>query len=160
MSRTPMTALLLSGFMILIFIRLAAAQGGDVAVVVNPRSAVTNVSSVELRKLFGGEKRSWPGGTPIKVIVRMPGCHERLALLRLLGMSESEYKHYWTVQVLRGEADAEPLAVPSFGMVKEATVTFPGGIGLVDTQNIKPGMNLKVISVDKLLPGDVGYAIH
>lgn len=160
MHRKSMYAPLFVYLMGLLFIPLAGAQGGDVAVVVNPKSSVTNVSSADLRKIFAGEKRSWPGGVPVTLIVRLPGCHERQVLLRLLAMTENEYKQYWTTQVLRGEADAEPLAAPSFGMVKEAVTAFPGGIGLVDAQNIKPGLNFKVISVDKLMPGDAGYPVH
>jgi hypothetical protein len=70
----------------------AAAQDGDVAVIVNPNSTVTHLSLTDLRKIFAGEKRSWPGGIPIKLIVQPPGCRERRALLRLLGMSEQAYK--------------------------------------------------------------------
>ena len=65
-----------------LFLMRSVAQGTDVAVVVNPNSPVTNISSTDLRKILAGEKRSWPGGIPIKLIVRSPGCHERLVLLR------------------------------------------------------------------------------
>jgi hypothetical protein len=143
---------------ILTLSRRAAAQSADVAVIVNPASPVTNVSLADLRKMFAGEKRSWPGGVPVKLIVRGPGCLERLVLLRLMGLTESEYKQYWTAQVIRGEADAEPLAVPSLGMVKEAVKVFPGGIGLVDAISSKSGV--KVIKVDGHLPGEVGYPVH
>jgi hypothetical protein len=137
---------------------LASAQAVDVAVIVNPYSPVTNISSADLRKVFAGEKRSWPGGVPVKLIVRGPGCHERIVLLRLLGMSESEYKSYWTAQVFRGEADAEPFTVPSIGMVKEAAKVFPGAIGMADAESVKQGM--KVIKVDGKMPGDTGYPVH
>lgn len=138
----------------------AAGQSMDVAVVVNSNNSVTNISLADLRKIWAGQKRSWPGGAPIKLIVRGPGCRERLTLLRILGMSESEYKQYWTAQVFRGEADAEPFVVPSFGMVKEALKVFPGGIALADARDVKPGMDLKVIKVEGHLPGESGYPVH
>ena len=159
--RIPLKSLVilcLGCFVSSLFLPRAVAQGADVAVVVYRDSHVTNVSFTDLRKIFMGEKRSWPGGLPIKLIVRAPGCHERLALLRLMGMSESDYKQYWTAQVIRGEADAEPLAVPSFGMVKEAVKVFPGGIAMVDTLSAKVGM--KVIKIDGHLPGEPGYPLH
>jgi phosphate transport system substrate-binding protein len=140
------------------FLSQANAQGTDVAVIVNPNNSVANVTMADLRKIFAGEKRSWPGGVPIKLIVRGPGCHERMVLMRLLGMSESEYKQYWTAQVVRGEADAEPSIVPSSGMVREAVLVFPGGVGLVDAQSLKPGM--KILKVDGRVPGDPGYPLH
>jgi len=138
----------------------SAAQAGDIAVIVNPNNPVTNLSSSDLRKIFDGEKHSWPSGARIKIVVRAPGSRERLTLLRLLGISESEYKQYWTAQVFRGEADAEPLMVPSFGMVKEAALVFPGAIGLVCAKDLREGMNVKVLKVDGHMPGDPGYPLH
>lgn len=137
-----------------------SGQSRDVAVVVNPNNPVTNLSVIDLRKILSGQKRSWPGGTPVKIIVRGPGCLERVVLLRILGMSEGEYKQYWTSRIFAGDVDAEPMIVPSFGMTKEAANVFPGAIALVDTQSIQPGMNVKVIKVNGLMPGDSGYPVH
>jgi hypothetical protein len=136
----------------------ATSQADDIAVVVSPGNPATNISLGDLRKFFAGAKRSWPGDVPIKLVTRGPGCMERLVLLRLLKMSEGEYKQYWTAQVFRGEADTEPLVVPSVGMQKEALKIFPGAISLVNVGDVKPGM--KVIKVDGLLPGTAGYPLH
>jgi len=149
---------LLLGLAILSLARPCAAQGDEIAVVVNPGNAATNVSMSDLRKMFAGTRRLWPGGQPIKLITRGPGCPERFLLLKLLAMSESEYKQYWIAQVFRGEADAEPLVVPSVGMQKEALKVFPGGISLVTFRDLKPEM--KVLKVDNLLPGVAGYPLH
>jgi hypothetical protein len=151
-------ALLLACLSSLALMPQSQAQEVDVAVVVNPSSSVGNVSLADLRKIFSGEKRSWPGGSPIRLILRAPGCHERQVLLKLVRMSEADYKQFWTAQVFRGEAEAEPFAVPSFGMAKEAANTFPGAITLVDAHDVKPGM--KIIKVDGLLPGAEGYPLH
>jgi hypothetical protein len=158
--RRSVLALLLPLLTTLALITPGTAQEGAVAVIVNPRNSITDVSSSDLRKIFNGEKRSWPAGVRIKLIVLAPGSHERLVLLRLLGMSESEYKHYWAAQVFRGDVDSEPLTVPSFGMVKEAATVFPGAIALVDARDVKPGMPLKVIKLDGHMPGDVGYSLR
>src|ERR1700724_1702502 len=133
----------------------ASGQTGAVAVVVNEKNPVNNLSTPDLRKLFAGEKHSWAGGLPVKLFVRAPGAHERVVLLKLLGMSEGEYKYYWTAQVLRLETQAEPVALFSNGMQKEALAVFPGAIALVSVQDVKAGM--KVVKVDGHLPGDVGY---
>jgi ABC-type phosphate transport system substrate-binding protein len=135
----------------------AAAQA-DFAVVVHPENPIANLSRADLRKLLNGEKRTWPSGAPVKIIVRAPGCRERAALLKFLNQSESEYKQYWTAQVVRGEADAEPFVSPSLGMVLEAVRVLPGAISLVYIGDLKPGV--KVIKVDGLLPGAPGYPLH
>ena len=160
MIRSIVAVLALAILMPPIFAAHARAQNGDVAVIVNPNNSVTNLSLAELRRIFAGERHVWPGGTQVKLIVRAPGSHERGVLLRLMGMSESEYKQYWTAQIFRGNADVEPLSIPSFGMVKEAAVAFPGAIGLVDAHDLKPGMYLKVLKIDQHMPGEAGYPLH
>jgi hypothetical protein len=135
-----------------------AAQSLDVAVVVNSNNPLANVTLVELRNIFAGEQHSWPHGLTIKLIVRSAGCHERLVLLRLLGMSESEYKQYWASAVFRGDVSSEPVAVFSNGMQKEAIVAIPGAIALMDAYDIKPGV--KVVKVAGHLPGEPGYLLH
>jgi ABC-type phosphate transport system substrate-binding protein len=137
---------------------VAQVADADVAVVVNSNNPMATLSLGELRKIFAGEKRTWPAGSSIKLIVRAPGTHERLVLMKLLGMSEGEYKQYWTTQVFRGEASSEPVVVFSNGMEKEAVVAIPGAIALMEARDVKPG--IKVIKVDGLMPGSPGYPLH
>ena len=139
-------------------IAAAGAQTDDVAVVVSEKNHVANLTKPELRKIFAGEKRSWAGGQPIRLFVRAPGAHERAVLLKLLDMSESEYKKYWTAQVFRGEAQLEPVALFSNGMQKEALTTFPGAIALVNLQDVKPGM--KIVKVDGHSPAEREYPLR
>jgi ABC-type phosphate transport system substrate-binding protein len=134
------------------------AQTEDIAVVVSSSNPTTNLSMGDLRKIFAGTKHSWPGGQPIKLVTRGPACPERAIFLRLLAMSEGQYKQYWTAQVLRGEADAEPLIVPSVGMQKEALSLFPGAISLVNLRDVKPGM--KIIKIGGQMPGMAGYPLR
>jgi len=133
----------------------AAAQTGRVAVVVNEKNPVNNLSALELRKLFAGEKRDWAGGLPVKIFVRATGANERVVMLKLLGMSESEYKRYWAGEVYRGEAQAEPVGLFSNGMQREAVMLYPGALALVNVQDVKLGM--KVVKVNGHMPADAGY---
>jgi ABC-type phosphate transport system substrate-binding protein len=157
MKPKSIATLLVVGLSALAHAQSVSAQA-DVAAVVNARNPTVNVSLAELRRIFAGEKHSWPSGQRIKLVVRAPGSHERLVLLKLLGMSEAEYKQYWTAQVFRGEADTEPFTVPSVGMQREAVSTFPEAITLVDATDVKPGM--KVMKVDGHMPGESGYPVH
>ncbi len=134
------------------------AQSNDVAVVVNPNNPLANVTAAELRDIFAGERHAWPRGLTIKLIVRSAGCHERLVLLKVLDMSESEYKQYWAAAVFRGDASSEPVAVFSNGMQKEAIVAIPGAIALMDANDVKPG--IKIVRVAGHLPGEPGYLLH
>jgi phosphate transport system substrate-binding protein len=154
--KTSMSIRLLSCLLAVLMQSPVANQ--DIAVVVNAKNPVSNVSRSELRKIFAGEKRTWAGGLSIKIITRAPESYERIVLLRLLGMSEREYKQYWIGQVFQGDAQAEPAAVFSNGMQKEAISSFVGAIALIDTKDVKPGM--KVLKVDGHLPGELGYPVH
>jgi len=152
-----MSGPLLLGVAIFFCVPPTTAQTNDIAVVVNSGNPVSNLTLAELRKILTGAKRSWPRNLPVTLITRGPGCEERLALLKILAMKEGEYKAYWAAQVFRGEADAEPLVVPSVGMQKEALKIFPGGISLLNVGDVKPGM--KVVKIDGLLPGAAGYPV-
>ena len=156
--KTSLTILLLNCLLGAALVQIPLAQEQGVAVVVNPKNPVSDITKSELRKIFAGEKRTWPGGLSIKLIVRVPGSYERVVLLRLLGMSESEYKQHWISQVFHGEAQAEPVALFSNGMQKEAIAAFPGAIALVALGDVKPGM--KVLKVDGLLPDAPAYPLH
>jgi hypothetical protein len=135
-----------------------AHPGTVVAIVVNNKNPVTNITASDLRKLFTGEKRFWPGGLAVRLFVRAPGAYERVVLLKLLGMSEGEYKAYWTARVFRGEAQTEPVALFSNAMQKEALTIFPGAVALIDFQDVKPGM--KVVKLDGHSPGEAGYPLN
>jgi len=150
--------LLLYGMAALTAPVLAIAQNLDVAVVVSESNHVSAVTLAELRKVFAGERRSWAVGMPIKLVVRAPGSHEHVAVLKLLGMSESEYKQYWISQVFRGEADSEPMSLPSVGVQMEALTIFAGAITFVSMQDVQRGM--KVIKVNDHMPGEAGYPLH
>jgi len=95
---------------------------------------------------------------PIKLFVRAPDAHERAVLLKLLGMSESDYKNYWTAKIFRGEVQSEPIALFSNGMQKEAIKAYPGAVALVNMQDVKPGM--KMVKVEGHLPGEEGYPFN
>ena len=153
---TTMLAMILSASLVCAW--PARAQNVDFAVVVNVKNPVTNLTVADLRNLFGGEKRTWPGGAPVKPFVRGIGTEERRTVLKLLGMSESEYKQHWISQVFRGNAQAEPPTLPSNGMQKEAVAAFPGGIALMNSLDVKPGM--KVVRVNGHLPGELPYPLH
>ena len=135
----------------------AQAQTADVAVVVNPKNAVANLTMSELRRLFAGETRTWHDGTPVRLIMRAPVAHERDVVLRLLGFSEGGYAQYWTMHAYRGEGPA-PVAVFSNGMQKEGVTAIPGAIAMMDVRDVKAG--LKVVKIEGKLPGEDGYPLH
>jgi len=133
----------------------AAEASNDLAVVVNSRNLVSNMSEAELRRIFAGERLSWAGGVPIKLFTRTPGSPERACMLNLLHMTESEYHDYWNAR--QNLAAQEPVPLPSSGIQREAIQAFPGAIAIVEFRDVKSPM--RVIRVDGRLPNERGYPL-
>jgi ABC-type phosphate transport system substrate-binding protein len=150
----PLLLLLLTGF----GASPAKGQSGAIAVVVADKNPTINLRASELRQIFAGEKRTWSNGIAIKIFVRGSGTLERKALLGVLGMTELEYGQYWKSQIFRGEAQSEPIALPSNGMQREAVLAYPGAVGLVSVEDVRSGM--KVIKVNGRVPGEPGYSLR
>jgi hypothetical protein len=131
----------------------------DVAIVVNPKNPVTNVSSSELRNIFRGEVQHWKSNIPIQILIRAPQAKERVVVLReLLGLSEAEYKQYWISKVYRGEVVSPPVEVHSNAFAAQGVRALPGAIACMKMRDVPP--SVKVLRIDGLLPGDKGYPLH
>jgi ABC-type phosphate transport system substrate-binding protein len=134
------------------------AGATDIAVVVNPLNPVDSISSIELRKIFAGEKQSWSPSLAVFVMVRASQARERDVLLnQVLKMNESEYKEHWVKKIYSGEVQREPLALLSNGMQLEAIRAEKGGIALINMADVRQGV--KVLKVDGHLPGTEGYVL-
>lgn len=130
----------------------------DIAVVVNEKNSVSAVTMSELRRILLGERKFWKGNSPVQLVLRDPGTPERDKVIGLsLKMNDLEFAKYWRTLVFRGEASAEPLAVPSNGMASEYVVDTPGAITFVVGRNLRP--DLKVLKVDGKYPGEAGYPL-
>jgi ABC-type phosphate transport system substrate-binding protein len=133
--------------------------GEDVAVVVNPKNAVRNLSLSELTKIYRGERQYWRANLPVVILFRTPGTYEREVILRTIyQMAEPQYKQYWVSRIMRAEATAPPTEVFSSGMMKEGIAGIPGAIGCVRASDVRPDMN--VVRIDGHLPGEAGYPLH
>jgi ABC-type phosphate transport system substrate-binding protein len=136
---------------------VAAQQGGEVAIVVNPDNPITSISMADLRKVFGGDKQSW-GSFAAVPFVRAAKAHERDVLLTvIMKMTDAQFQEYWVKKVYSGAVAHEPLALMSTGMQLEAVRSQKGGIALINVQDVKDGV--KVIKVDGLAPGSAGYPL-
>ena len=136
-----------------------AQSSQDVAVIVNPKNNVDNLSMAELAKIFRGERQYWRTDLPVLLLLRAPGSYEReVALRSIFRMTESQYKQYWISRIMRAEATSPPAELYSSGMTKEGVSSIPGSIACISASDVKPGV--KVVRINGRLPGEAGYPLR
>jgi hypothetical protein len=135
------------------------ARGGDIAVVVNSDTPVSDLSLSEVRKVLLGERQYWNSKLPVTLLIRAPVARERDVVLRVIyQMSEAQFKQYWVAKIFRAEAASPPKIVYSNDMQYELLTAIPGAIAFVDARAVRPGV--KVLRVDGHLPGDKDYPLR
>jgi ABC-type phosphate transport system substrate-binding protein len=131
----------------------------DIAVVVHPDTPVSNLSLIEVRKVFLGDRQYWSTNVPVVLLIRAPVARERNVVLKTIyQMSESQFKQYWIAKIFRAESASAPKVVYSNNMANELVGAIPGAIAFIDSREVRTGA--KVIRVDGRLPGEPGYVLR
>ena len=134
-------------------------KGGDIAVVVNSETPVSDLSLSEVRKVLLGERQYWNSKLPVTLLIRAPQARERDVVLKVIyQMSEAQFKQYWVAKIFRAEAASPPKIVYSNDMQYELVTAIPGAIAFVEARAVRPGV--KVLRVDGHQPGDRDYPLH
>lgn len=167
--RTASYAMLLCGAMLPLPVHYAAAQGtpqsatpsaarGALAIVVNPKSTVTNISFAELRRIFLGEQQFWADRSKVTLLVRAPVAHERAVVLdEIYRMDEDQFRQYWIGKMFRAEVAGGPKIVYSSDMAMSLVGVIPGSITFVLASAVTG--DAKVLRIDGKLPSDPGYPL-
>lgn len=136
-----------------------ALPGSDIAVVVNKKNPVENLSLSELRRIFRAERQFWDARSPVLLLIRTAGSREREVMLRVVyQMDEASYRKYWVGKLFRAEATSEPVAVDSNRLMNEGTQALPNVIGCEDAGDVP--RDLKVVRVNGYLPGEDAYPLR
>ncbi|MCZ6643849.1 MAG: hypothetical protein O7F71_19915 [Gammaproteobacteria bacterium] len=135
------------------------AEGSPVAIVVHPEVQVSDLSTSQLRRIFLADQQFWPDRSRIVLLVRAPQADDRSVVLdRIYQMSESQYSKYWIAKIFRAEVPAGPRIVFSSNMAQELVKAIPGSITFIPSSEIDS--QIKVLSIDGLLPDQPGYTLH
>jgi hypothetical protein len=130
-----------------------------VAIVTHPGLRTSDVSFLELRKIFLGEKQYWNDGTRIVLLVRAPVARERdIVLEQIYRMEEAEFQQYWIAKVFRAEVSAKPKIVYSSEMIRELITALPGAVAFLPADEVGSGM--KVLRINGKQPGEAGYPLQ
>jgi ABC-type phosphate transport system substrate-binding protein len=139
----------------------ASLQSGDVAIIVNPKNSMRDISFDALRKYFKAERGQWPNGTKVVIAMRQPpGQSERGAVLRsIYGWDENYYQKYFRQGHFNESIQQAPKELnTTYAMIQYVYYT-PGAIGYVRADQVD-NSKVNVLSVDGRKPGDSGYRIR
>lgn len=130
----------------------------SLAIVVNPSNPVENLSLVELRKIFLGERIRWPNGHRVIVAMLDSGFPERDAALReVYRMTESGYRDHFLKGRYTGDIPVLPKTLSSPEILRRFIFNAPGAIGYLRASDVNS--SVKVVSIDGRLPDNREYAL-
>jgi len=137
---------------VFLFVLLTPCFAHHMAIVVNKENAVGGFTPVELGKVFRAERKQWPDGKSVILVLHKNSAGEAETLERLNRMSASEWKallaeHKNSIQLVDSDED-----------VLKAVRSMPGAIGMIEVHSVDNTIN--VVRVDGKLPTQSGYLPH
>ena len=109
----------------------------EVDVVVSKANNVAPLSREEVRRIFMGDKSSWPGGKRITVLMLAPDQPERFVILQaVFKMNESDYTKYFLQAAFPGRVQAAPKDLPSAARMKSRLAANPYAIGYLNKGDV------------------------
>ena len=116
---------------------------GEVDVVVNKSNKIGALSREEVRRVFMGERSSWPGGQHIAILMLGPDQPERTVVLReVFKMNESDYTKYFLQAAFTGRVQAAPKEFSSAAQMKARLAANPNAIGYLKKTDVDESMNV------------------
>ena len=136
----------------------AVGRAGDVALIVNPKNPIADLTRAEVVAIFKAEQQHWKAGERIYLILQESGTPERALLLkRVYLMSDVELKHFWLAKLFRGEIAAFPRVVASSAAAKRIVAQAPNALAFIDAAAVDS--TVKALRIDGLKAGEPGYAL-
>jgi len=126
------------------------------AIVAASDSPINDLSSHDLKRLFGGDPVNVAGKrvVPLNQGTESP---DRLGFDRVvLGLSPEEAARYWIDRKIRGQSGS-PKAIDPPSLLLKVVTRLSGAVAYVQPSHVVPGV--KVIRVDGKLPDEKGYPV-
>jgi len=134
---TLRTILLLALMMSCAKLLTLSAAPDEIHVVVNKSNTMGPLSREEVRRIFAGERGSWPGGKRITVLMLARGRPEREIILReVFKMNESDYTKYFLQAAFTGHVQAAPKDLSSAAEMKARLAANPNAIGYLKKEYV------------------------
>ena len=108
----------------------------DLAIIGHPDSEVGNLDTQKVKKLFLGERKSFPNGlhaTPMNHVKGSPDRKEFFA--SVLNMPESRHSRHWKRKISTGSGSS-PEDLSSYTEVLKSVSKTPGSISYIDSSHV------------------------
>jgi ABC-type phosphate transport system substrate-binding protein len=120
-----------------IHLRRTSAAGVEVAIIVNTANTIGDLPLADAKKVFLGDKTTWPSGKRVTVIMLAQGMPERAVVLHeIFKMQEEDLNQYFMQAAFAGKISAPPKEVGSAALMKQAVAANPGAIGYVKKEDV------------------------
>jgi ABC-type phosphate transport system substrate-binding protein len=121
----------------MLLVRRTAAADPEVDVIINNANTIGELSIDNAKKVFMGDKSSWPSGKRVTILMLSSGQPERAVVLReIYKMPEDQYQQYFTQAAFAGKVSAPPKDVATTAQMKQAVASNPGAIGYVKKDDV------------------------
>lgn len=136
----------------------AAAEGGDVAIIVHRNQPQEAVSMAELGRIFRLDQQHWKNGEKIDLVLQLSGSAKEAVILdRIYRMKAEELKPFWLGKIFRGELTAAPRTFASDASVRQYVAGNLRAVGFIDSVLLDAAV--KALSIDGKRPGEPGYPL-
>ena len=128
------------------------------AVIVNPKNPITNLSFNELRSHLRLDQQFWPDKERVELFLRPDDSPEMGILLeQAYRMSADELDKFWIGKIFRGEIRAKPKVTPNAKATLSRVLKVRGALGVVLAGESTTGA--RVLTIDGKRPGEPGYPL-
>ena len=121
---------------VLLTLFISSAAFADLAIIGHPDSDTGDLDIQSARKLFLGERKSFPSGNYAKPMNHAVGSPDRKTFFSLvMNMPESSYKRHWKRKISTGIAHV-PAELDSHKEVLLSVAGTRGSIGYIDASKV------------------------
>lgn len=115
------------------FMLASVAHAGDLVVIVNPASEITQLSQDDLTRIFLIKTKTYPNEKPVVPFIPREDDPTRLQFeAAVLEKSPMQVKAYWTRLLFTGRGNP-PANLDSADQIKKKVAESPSAIGYIDS---------------------------
>lgn len=109
----------------------------DYAVIVHPSNPIQSITGKDLKKIFLGEKTTWPNGQQIKVAVFKTGDVHKTFLQDIIKISPLKFVNHWKQKIFTGSGTGTHINFfTTDEKVKEYIKSNPTAIGYISGSSV------------------------